>query len=213
MFGDHGNYEITYKASKIPVWNFDNQPESKYIIEADSKYDAEKKGEKFLKDQGYSYVRIVRVTLLKRTPRQKRTNHIDSNQTTNSKHSSVLLGAFVFLIALIVFIAQIIRGCSDSELNGELNGKYYFKDSYGTATTIVVDQDNTYVELEDGECVLHLTLLNPVGSSIHYYSYTGDSVDDIRFNKDYINMNRMGWIIIRLNFEDRTYINFEFVKE
>lgn len=232
MFSDHGNYEITYKASKVPVWNFDKVPEGQCIIEADSKYDAEKKGEKFLKKQGYYSVHIIRAELLKRTPKPEKPKQTYSNYSTNSDNSSsystssnssssssksdkgsvifgaIMMGAIVALIAIfaVVFFRA---GCSESELNG----KYYFNDSYGTATSIVVDNSETYLEMEDGECVLHLTLINPAGSSTHYFSYTGDNVEDIRFNKDYIQMNRMGWIIIRLNFQDSTYINLEFIKE
>ncbi len=207
----HGNYEITYKASTHPVMSWENEKEKTMVVEADDRRDARRVAEKILKKQGFEFCTIISEHLIKRTSETKNSNNNSSSGTNSEgrKNKSGALASIILVPLIVIFfiVALISVRCSSKELNG----KYELIDTYGTAN-IQVDDHATYMELNNGDCVLHLTLIDPAGNSTHYFTYTGDDVDNIEFNKEYIHMDSSGRIILRLTYENQTYTVMVFRK-
>lgn len=222
----HGNYEVRYKAAKSAVVSWDKESEYKIVVEAENLSDARRQAEKQLKNMGYKaiYIPLYGVTLLKKTFKtqteekfQENDNQtITSNVKTSNKVSGdtlsastinkkvlvfILLGIIAVVLLISFFVIQSMKVDGTYQLV-KISGNYQIDANY---------YDN-YIVLDDGKCTLYLDLIEPNGTSIHTYYYTGDLVTNIEFEKSFISMNFEDQIEVRFDYGNGKYNIFTYEK-
>lgn len=100
-----------------------------------------------------------------------------------------------------------------SEINSRVEGTYYLSDISGTINASGNSNEN-YLTLKDGTCTLHINLKfnNTSGSDVIEFKYSGTRRNTIKFEKECVNMDESGNIIIKITLEQGNYLIFTYSK-
>ena len=218
LLSKHGEYEIIYEVTAIS-WGIIKKKSGKTIVEADNPNDAENLAISLLKKNGYKDIKIIDIRLIKYTHAPITTASTEYGKTYNESRynntptqNNPLLAIIITIILLGIIIGGIIfiSSCQNC-FKEKVDGKYYLSSITGTGEVSANSNDN-YIVLDNGTCTLYFTLTRPAGSSVLTYKYTGNTYDDIHFEKSFIRMDNQHQVHIRLDYEDGHYNEFVYKK-